>query len=242
MNEVEQALRAARQEFEPSRSDRERVRRRLRTSAAGLGIAASLTAKVSAAATSLKLTLLFFGGMFVTLVGSSVVVAVMDRPAPSSSAHHASAPRAAAPLPSAVLAPAPPAPAAPSAAPTPDRHAPHAPAASAPSSDAPASAPSGAGLEAELALLREARRASASGNVGLAKQLLDRLDLEHPQSSLLEERSALRAVTDCQGATAFFRRYPASVYAAKVRRACHIEAAPSSVPSSASFENSAELL
>ncbi|HYP89746.1 MAG TPA: hypothetical protein VEQ59_16375, partial [Polyangiaceae bacterium] len=214
MNEVEQALRAARRELEPSAADRERVRRRLRASAAGLGVAASLATKSSAAATSLKLTLLFFGGMFVTLVGSSVVVAVMDRSSAPVTVPRARTAPAAAPMPSTAPPPVP----TPSAVTTPERR-PHAAPAAAPSIEAPAPAAPSGGLQAELALLREARQASAGGNLSLAKQLLDRLDSEHPQSTLLEERGALRAITDCRGAAAFFQRYPGSVYAAKVRRA-----------------------
>jgi hypothetical protein len=255
MTDMEEALRAAREAFEPSRADRQRVKHRLRASVAGAGLAASLATKGSTAATSLKWALVpkfFFGGMFVTLVGASLVVAAsrgsssattatIARPAtPAASARLRSSSAATLALPAASVSsePVPPEPTArttgsavllpttPSAAP------------------ALTSAPSGAELEAELALLREARRASAAGNVLRAREVLDALDLQHSRSFLLEERSALRTVTDCEAsgsgaarAQIFLRRYPASVYAAKVRRACGIETKAAAVPSSASFSD-----
>jgi len=92
----------------------------------------------------------------------------------------------------------------------------------------------------QLALLREARAASTSGNHERARRLLDALDLRHPQGLLLEERSALRVLTECEAsgsaqarASAFLLRYPASVYAAKVRRACGIETEVLPAPSTA---------
>jgi hypothetical protein len=100
--------------------------------------------------------------------------------------------------------------------------------------DAPASAgPAREGVSRELGLLIEVRRASDGGEHGHAQRLLDRLDEEHPGGALLEERAALRAVASCaadgsgraERAREFLRRYPGSVYAAKVQRVCDGQAA-----------------
>jgi hypothetical protein len=100
--------------------------------------------------------------------------------------------------------------------------------------DSPAGAePARERVSRELALLIEVRRASDGGEHGHAQRLLDRLDEEHPGGALLEERAALRAVAACaadeigraERAREFLRRYPGSVYAAKVQRVCGAQAA-----------------
>ncbi len=101
-----------------------------------------------------------------------------------------------------------------------------------PLSSAPLAAPvpaasSGSELEAELAELRAARRATTGGDHAQALRLLEELDRRYPDGSLLEERAALRVIASCAAgvdgaarAVAFLQRYPASIYTAKVRRAC----------------------
>jgi outer membrane protein assembly factor BamD (BamD/ComL family) len=79
--------------------------------------------------------------------------------------------------------------------------------------------------------LREARGALTDGDLVGAARALDGLDQRYPEGLLLEERRALRAMTNCkagttrQGGTVFLQRYPASIYAAKVRRTCGLESA-----------------
>jgi len=83
-------------------------------------------------------------------------------------------------------------------------------------------------LKAELELLKQARRASESGDPRGALVKLAELDRTFPKGVLLQERAALRAIATCRVAPAgariaaseFERSYPGSVYASKVRANC----------------------
>jgi hypothetical protein len=83
-------------------------------------------------------------------------------------------------------------------------------------------------LNAELELLKRARRASESGDAGSTLTLLSELDETFPRGVLLQERAALRAMATCrvapragaQALSEFERSYPASVYMSKVRASC----------------------
>jgi hypothetical protein len=249
MKEIDDVIRAVREEYEPSRTDRERVKRRLLARAAGVGVLASLATKSSLGATVLggqsmaAVSKLFLTSMVVTFVGAGALVGATrgfssSTPAPSATAAQGSDARPAAAAAGSVersaseaqITASPAAPSTPaersalSASPVPSVALPA-------HSDARQEDLS---LEAELALLREARRSSASGDVASARRVLDTLDLRHPRGALLEERAALRAITDCEasGASAravdFLRRHPASVYAAKVQKACRNPATSSS--------------
>lgn len=261
MSEVDEAVRAVREEFEPSRSDRARVKRRLLARAASAGIVSSLAAKSSAGAAFassplagqalVPLAKLFFGSMLATFVGVGAVVAMTrgvstnaTRRPPSSviSPAASTAVETPAAVPAALASSEPAVSRAPRAAPSLVAGSNPAPAAT---TEAPGGAPpASSDLEAELALLREARLASANGDLGHARSALDMLELRFPRGLLLEERVALRALTDCEasGTTAraaeFLRLHPTSVYAAKVRRSCHLETSPAT-SSTAAFTDSA---
>jgi hypothetical protein len=240
MSDFDDIIRAARDGFEPRVGDRERVWTSLVARMGGAGVAVALVAKTSGAATTSSalagqslgaLAKLFFASVAVTLAGSGAIVGVTrfmssagEQPfvapalAPSTTARAVeSTPEASSAR--AVSTPPPP-----------------------PDSTAvdPVARPQGAvaavepevpdrqELARELTLLREVRRASEMGDHARAQHVLDRLDEQHPRGALMEERAALRAVTACEaGATSraprardFLRRYPASVYAAKVERVC----------------------
>ncbi|HTQ02421.1 MAG TPA: hypothetical protein VMI54_01150 [Polyangiaceae bacterium] len=84
-----------------------------------------------------------------------------------------------------------------------------------------------ADLQRELVVLGSARQAEANGDFAEAERLIAELDRRFPHGLLIEERAALRAVTHCEAHTGgaenareFASRYPASVYAEKVRRVC----------------------
>jgi hypothetical protein len=242
MSDLEETLRAARDEFEPSQSDRARVKQRLLAKAAGAGLIASLAAKGSAGATiattsvaapSLPiLSKLFFGSMIVTFAGAGAVVAVTRNVATNAGEHPAAAaPLTASPKPISNSAPhvAPNEPTAPVPPEAATRAATHPPSSKAAPALEPPANPE-AELEAELALLRDAKLAATHGDTERAQRVLDALDRRHPRGVLLEERSALRAMTDCDAgrgttrAADFLRRNSASVYASKVRRTCGLEA------------------
>lgn len=261
MNAMDQVIRGARAEFEPSAADRERVKRRLLARAAGMGLVVSLAAQGSAGAAPLASALAgqslgllskwFFGSMLATFAVGGVVVGA-TRGFSTAATVPGARDHAAVVLPRAksagALRASPEAPLSPVASEPPGGAASSSATSSAASVGAfvaPAprvdpTLPGSAELEAELGLLREARLASTRGEVAHAQKVLDALDLWHPRGQLLEERAALRAITNCEAASSvtsraasdFLKRYPASVYAAKVRHACRIgaEAAPQPSP------------
>jgi hypothetical protein len=267
MNELDRFIQAAREEFEPTPADRARNRRRLGASVAGAAAAGSLVAK-SAAATGTASVLaghtfgglakLFFASMACTLVGASAVVgvtrAVSKPPAEVTKVTLVSAKVTGrepapplSPTPELPAVPAPPTPGEPGAGGHPrtvDLPA------RASGANVAAAAPSSANLDAELASLRLARDAAAAGDHQRAEELLDGLDRQYPRGLLLEERSALRAVARCQSGDApraralareFLLRYPTSVYAAKVRRACHLVPELAPLPGSGATASFTEL-
>jgi hypothetical protein len=84
-------------------------------------------------------------------------------------------------------------------------------------------------LARELAMLQRARRALNADNGRLALGIVQELDERFPQGVLIEERSATKVLSLCQlervgeakeAARAFLERYPASVYAERVRKGC----------------------
>jgi hypothetical protein len=84
-------------------------------------------------------------------------------------------------------------------------------------------------LAAEVAMLQRARRALNSENGRLALGIVQDLDAQFPRGILIEERNATRVLSLCQldradearqVAQAFLERYPASVYAERVRGSC----------------------
>lgn len=84
-------------------------------------------------------------------------------------------------------------------------------------------------LARELAMLQRARRALNADNGRLALGIVEELDERFPAGVLIEERSATRVLSLCQlervaeakqAAQAFLARYPASVYAERVRKSC----------------------
>jgi hypothetical protein len=89
------------------------------------------------------------------------------------------------------------------------------------------------GMNDELALLQRAERATRTGNAALALAFISELTEEYPRSRFLEERRAIELLARCQAdardaaasADEFLRRQPKSLYAARVRQACHIEPA-----------------
>jgi hypothetical protein len=243
MSDFDEVIRAAREGLEPEVADRERVWTNLAARVGYAGAVAALLAKTSvgAAATTSALagqsvgalTKLFLVSVAVTLAGSGAVVGVTRfaassrEPPPVAPSHAPSAaPRAIASTPASSVdrtVAAPPAPAvavADEPGRRPDVVAPHATEEAARRE-----------LARELTLLREVRRASEGGEHARAEHVLDRLDEQHPQGTLMEERAALRAVTACGArstsrvarARDFLRRYPASVYAAKVERVCGLD-------------------
>jgi hypothetical protein len=90
----------------------------------------------------------------------------------------------------------------------------------------------GSSLAAEVAMLQRARRALNAQNGRLALGIVHDLDEQFPNGVLLEERSATRILSLCQlqqvdeargAAQAFLERYPASVYAERVRGSCGVD-------------------
>ena len=81
----------------------------------------------------------------------------------------------------------------------------------------------------ETQLLQRAQRALGSGNPQLSQALLDELAAEFPSGLLLEERAAVRILTECAfghvaearaQASQFEAAYPQSVHAERVRGSC----------------------
>jgi len=81
----------------------------------------------------------------------------------------------------------------------------------------------------ETQLLQRAQRALGSGNPRLSQALLDELAEEFPNGVLLEERAAVRILTECAfgrvaearaQASQFDAAYPQSVHAGRVRGSC----------------------
>jgi hypothetical protein len=90
-------------------------------------------------------------------------------------------------------------------------------------------APTESSLAAEVAMLQRARRALNAENGRLALGIVHDLDEQFPNGVLIEERSATRILSLCQleqvdearaAARVFLERYPASVYAERVRGSC----------------------
>lgn len=87
-----------------------------------------------------------------------------------------------------------------------------------------------ASSDEELRLLRRVQRALSDSNPRLALALLSELDRRVPSSQLLQEREAAAVMARCQlggdeGArasslSAFERRYPDSLYNARIRQTC----------------------
>jgi hypothetical protein len=246
MSEFDSVIQSARAGFEPSAADRERVWSRLSVRAGLAGAAVALVAKTSAGSSLLAgqsvgaLAKLFFTSLGVTLVAGSAVVGVTrfrpwagERATVSSPLASTGTTRSVAPASSIATRPAPvpsevvPLSTVDSARPSERSHA-----NALPSSEP---APGRPEIARELALLQAVRQAGAAGQHARAERLLDDLDREIPQGALLEERAALRAIAACEGgranrserAAAFLRRYPASVYAAKVQHVCRIESSSS---------------
>jgi hypothetical protein len=78
-------------------------------------------------------------------------------------------------------------------------------------------------------MLQRARRALNADNGRLALGIVQELDELFPQGVLIEERSATKVLSLCQlervgeakeATRAFLERYPASVYAERVRKGC----------------------
>lgn len=98
--------------------------------------------------------------------------------------------------------------------------------AAAPSSSAAAPV-SAEDLSLEIAGLRRAQHLLHGGNANAALAALDEVARDVPKGALGEERDATRALALCQlgrasdpRVTAFFARYPGSVHAARVQKAC----------------------
>jgi hypothetical protein len=100
---------------------------------------------------------------------------------------------------------------------------------------------SGSALTEELDLLRRAERTIRAGDAMVALGLLSELDARFPRGQLLEERAAARVMANCQltDATsarsmgeAYLRAHSQSVYAARVRSLCHLDAAMKDSPPS----------
>jgi hypothetical protein len=98
-----------------------------------------------------------------------------------------------------------------------------------PRAPVPSAASTESSLAAELAMLQRARRALAAENGGLALGIVEELDERFPRGLLLEERTATRVLSLCKlervdaarrEALRFLERYPASVYAERVRQSC----------------------
>ena len=92
-----------------------------------------------------------------------------------------------------------------------------------------AAAPFESSLSVEIAMLQRARRALNDENGRLALGIVLELDERFPKGVLVEERNATRILSLCQlervgeaqrAAREFLDRYPASVYAERVRESC----------------------
>jgi hypothetical protein len=241
MSELDDFIRTARNGLDPQAADCERVWSRLSARVGGAGAALAIVTKASASAATTgsllageslgTLAKLFATSFALTLAGAGTVVGVTrlasNAEPPASSGPSVVPARDRAPSREAAVIRAAPAPEASESPPTASAEAAQAAPGSSMESDPPQ-------LSRELALLREVRRASTNREHGRAQALLDRLDQEHPEGALLEERAALRAVVACESASVrgdvrardFLRRYPTSVYAAKVRRVCPEDTAP----------------
>jgi len=84
-------------------------------------------------------------------------------------------------------------------------------------------------IEQEAALVSSAQRALAQGRPTRALDLLDEHQRRHPHGAMAEDRDALRVVALCRAGrpeeaerrrAQFFRRWPKSLHAARVRGAC----------------------
>ncbi|MEN9581095.1 MAG: hypothetical protein RJA70_4104 [Pseudomonadota bacterium] len=93
----------------------------------------------------------------------------------------------------------------------------------------PSSSASVSPAEVELGLLRRVERVLRMGDPRFALVLLGELDQKVPKGKFMEERLAARTTATCQrdgaeaasqAAASFFRRFPNSVYGARVREAC----------------------
>jgi hypothetical protein len=100
---------------------------------------------------------------------------------------------------------------------------------SAPSAEAPDNP-----LAEELDLLKRSERMIRSNNPMVAIGLLSELDHKYPKGQLLEERTAARAMANCQlvdedsarlQGQAYLSAHARSVYAARVRAICHLDSA-----------------
>jgi hypothetical protein len=89
--------------------------------------------------------------------------------------------------------------------------------------------PADSSLTVELRALRNTERALRDGNPGLALAFLEELDRQVPHGQLTEERDAAGTLARCARGDhpfgvnlgdEFVRRYPASVYRARVEQAC----------------------
>jgi hypothetical protein len=101
-----------------------------------------------------------------------------------------------------------------------------------PRASAPAVAPTTEGeskLERERELVSFAQRATAEGSYSRALDLLDEHASVFPHGAMAEDRDALRVVALCRAKrfadaerrrTQFFRRWPKSLHASRVRGAC----------------------
>jgi hypothetical protein len=230
MNNLDRAselVAAARERFEPTALDRERVRRRLGAAFAGAAASTAVTATATATTakgvsalgghTLLGLGKLLVGTVLVTVgTGTTLVVAAraVSSRAPAS---HLTTPTPSVPAPTrpppssanARISEPPNGEQGAEAAPllqapveTTNELKPRAsPARSIAPRQAPATAaalaPPTASLDAELSLLQEAKHALTSADYVAARSGLARLDREHPAGALIEEREALRAVLAC---------------------------------------------
>jgi len=88
-------------------------------------------------------------------------------------------------------------------------------------------------LSEELDLLRRAERTIRAGNSMVALGLLNELDARFPKGQMLDERAAARVMANCQLADetaakvmgqAYLGAHAQSVYAARVRSICHLDA------------------
>jgi hypothetical protein len=91
------------------------------------------------------------------------------------------------------------------------------------------SASAASSLEAEVALVREARRALNANDTARAMALLDEHAARFPNGTLVQDRDALQVFATCAAgqedaarelATVFLSRHPGSSYALSVRSAC----------------------
>ncbi|HVZ33809.1 MAG TPA: hypothetical protein VG963_15360, partial [Polyangiaceae bacterium] len=92
----------------------------------------------------------------------------------------------------------------------------------------------GNALNSELVLLQRAERAIRSGEPDLALSFLDDLDRRHPDTRLVEERTAARLMARCarhepgaaEQAELFLRDRHKSVYSDRLSALCQIEPSP----------------